>query len=126
MKKIIFVLVLIAVAAFTNQAFPMAQRPAAKKAAVKAVPEVLKITGRVSGYSRPDSTITVTTNYGSPVVISADKNTSISKAKKYIKLADINTGDYVTVTYGVKKGTNIAKSITVEDRSSSVPKKSRR
>jgi hypothetical protein len=39
---------------------------------------------------------------------------------------DIKSGDYVTVSYEVKKGVNIAKSIIVEDRSLSVPTKTKR
>lgn len=127
MKKIILVLVLVAITVFTNQAFSMEKRPAAKKkTTAKTVSEVLKITGKVSGYNWSNSTITVSASPGSSVVISVDKNTSISKARNYIKLTDIKSGDYVKVTYGVKKGMNIAKSIIVEDRSSLVPTKSKR
>jgi len=127
MKKITFVLALITVTAFTNQAFSMAQRPAAKKTtATKVTPAVLKITGKVSGYSWSKLTITVSVSSGSSLVISIDRNTSISKARKYIKLEDIKNGDYVTVMYETKKGINIAKSVIVEDRSSSLPTKSKR
>ncbi|MDP2938167.1 MAG: hypothetical protein Q8N72_02845 [Candidatus Omnitrophota bacterium] len=127
MKKITLVLVLVAVAIFSNQAFSMEKRPAAKKtAATKTTQEILKITGRVTGYNWSNSTITVSASYGNPLVITIDKNTVISKAKKTLKMADIKSGDYVTVTYEAKKGTNIAKSIIVEDRSSSVPTKSKK
>ncbi|MFZ2357670.1 MAG: hypothetical protein WAW67_07635 [Candidatus Omnitrophota bacterium] len=127
MKKIILVLVLVAVAVFTNQAFSMEKRPVAKKTAdAKTTPETLKMTGRVIGYNWSNSTITVSASYGNSLVISIDKNTAISKAKKTLKLADIKNGDYVTVAYEIKKGVNIAKSVVVEDRSSSVPTKSKR
>ncbi|MFA4888895.1 MAG: hypothetical protein WC628_04910 [Candidatus Omnitrophota bacterium] len=127
MKKFTLALVLIAIAVFTNQAFSMEKRPAAKNTTTtKAAAEVLKISGRVSGSSWSKSTITVSTSSGSSLVISVDKNTLISKAKKLINMTDIRNGNYVTVSYEVKKGVNIAKSITVEDRSLSVPTKSRR
>ena len=127
MKKIILVLALVAVAVFTNQAFSMEKRPAAKKtAAAKTTPETLKMTGRVIGYNLSNSTITVSASYGNSLVISIDKNTAISKAKKTLKMADIKNGNYVTVAYETKKGTNIAKSIIVEDKSFSVQTKSRK
>lgn len=127
MKKITLVLVLVAVAIFSNQAFSMEKRPAAKKAAtIKTTPEVLKITGKVTGYSWSNSTITVSTGAGSSLVISIDKSTSISKTKKAIKMTDIRSGDYVTVTYETKRGTNIAKSIIVEEKTSPVSTKTKR
>ena len=87
MKKITLVLVLVAVAIFSNQAFSMEKRPATKKAATtKTTPDVLKITGKVTGYSWSNSTITVSTGAGSSLVISIDKSTSISKTKKAIKI----------------------------------------
>lgn len=127
MKTIIFVSILVAAAVFTNQAFSMGQRPPAKKtAAVKTTPEALKMAGRVTGYNWPNSTITVSASYGNPLVISIDKNSVISKAKKTFKMNDIKNEDYVTVSYEVKRGVNIAKSIIVEDKTPSVPTKSKR
>jgi hypothetical protein len=127
MKKITLVLVLVAIAVFTNQAFSMEKRPAAKKtAAAKTTPKTLKMTGRVTAYNWSNSTITVSASYGNPLVISIDKNTVISKAKKVLKMNDIKKGDYVTVSYEAKKGSNIAKSIIVEDGSPSLPTKNRR
>ncbi len=127
MKKITLVLVLVAVAVLTNQAFSMEKKPAAKKTTTaKTTPETLKITGRVTDYNWLNSTFTVSASYGNSLVISIDKNTAISKAGKTLKMADIKNGDYVIVAYETKNGTNIAKSIVVEDRSSFVPMKSRR
>jgi len=116
MKKITLILVLVAVAVFTNQAFSMEKRPVVKKTTTKAAPEVLQISGKVSGYNWSNSTITVSANSGSSLVISADKNTSISKAKKYIKLTDIKNGDIVAVTYESKRGVNTAKWIIVQEK----------
>ncbi len=128
MKNTIFVsAVVICVLAFVSPGFSMGQRPSAKKTSTtKITQEAPKIAGRVTGYNWSKSTITVLASYGNSFVISIDKNTVISKAKKTFKMNDIKNGDYVTVSYGVKKGVNIAKSIIVEDRSLSVPTKTKR
>jgi len=127
MRTIIFVSILVAVAVFTNQAFSMGQRPPAKKmSTTKITQETLKIAARVTGCNWSKSTITVLASYGNPLVISIDKNTVISKAKKILMMNDIKIGDYVTVSYETKKGVNIAKAIIVEDRNISVPSKIKR
>ena len=128
MRKTIFVsAVVICVLAFVSPAFSMGQRPPAKKTSnTKITQEAPKIAGRVTGYNWSKSTITVSASYRDPVVMTIDKNTVISKAKKVLKMNDIKSGDYVTVSYEVKKGVNIAKSIIVEDRSLSVPTKTKR
>ncbi len=128
MKKniIVFVIVIIALIIFPTQAFSMGKRPPAKKTATtKTTPEVLKIYGRVTGYNWSNSTITVSTGAGSSLVISIDKNTSISKTRKAIKMTDIKSGDKVSVTYETKKGTNIAKSIIVEEKSAPISTKTK-
>jgi hypothetical protein len=128
MRKTIFVAaVVIWVLAFVSPAFSMVLRPPAKKtSAAKITREALKISGRVTGYNWTKSTITVLTSYKNTFIISIDKKTVITKAKKTLKMNDIKNGDYVTVLYEVKKAVNIAKSIIIEDRSLSVPTKSRR
>lgn len=129
MKKNIIVLVIaiIALIISSTQVFSMEKRPSSKKAvSPKTTPEPSKVTGKVTGYNWSNSTITVSTGAGSSLVISIDKNTSISKARKYIKLTDIKNGDYVTVTYETKKGTNIAKSIIAEEKTLPVSTKTKR
>jgi len=113
MKKVIFAVILAIAASifFVSQPYAMERRPAASK---KAAPTILKAAGKVSGYSWSNSTITISSSSGSTVTVSADKDTSIRKAGKVIKLMDIKSGDTVTVTYEVKKGMNVAKSIVVE------------
>lgn len=123
---IVFVIVIIALIIFPTQAFSMGKRPSAKKTATtKTTPEVLKIYGRVTGYNWSNSTITVSTGAGSSLVISIDKNTSISKTRKAIKMTDIRSGDKVSVTYETKKGINIAKSIIVEEKSAPISTKTK-
>lgn len=128
MSKAIFVsAIVICVLAFVSPVFSMGQKPPAKKtSSTKITQEAPKITGRVTGYNWSKSTITVSASYGNPLVISIDKNTVISKAKKTLKMNDIKNGDYVTAAYEVKKGVNVAKSIIVKDRSPSLPTKSKR
>ena len=128
MKKTVFVsAVVICVLAFVSPAFSMGQRPPEKKASTtKMTREAPKIIGRETSYNWSKSTIKVSVSYGNPAVISIDKNTVISKAKKTLKMNDIKNGDYVTVSYEVKKGVIIAKSIIVEDRKSFAPTKTKR
>jgi len=124
-KRISVSAVIICVLVFVSLAFFMGQRPPAKKTpSAKITQEALKITGRVTGCNWSKSTITVLASYRDPVVMVIDKNTVISKAKKALKMNDIKNGDYATVSYAVKKGVNIAKSIRLEDRVS-VPAKTK-
>ncbi|MFH0732877.1 MAG: hypothetical protein V2A72_08190 [Candidatus Omnitrophota bacterium] len=113
MKKVIFAVILAVAASifFVSQSYAMERRPAASK---KAAPTILKVAGKVSGYSWSNSTITISSSSGPTVTVSADKDTSTKKAGKVIKLMDIKSGDTVTVTYEVKRGVNVAKSIVVE------------
>lgn len=128
MKKNIIVLVIaiIALIISSTQVFSMEKRPSSKKAiSPKTTPQLSKVTGKVTGYNWANSTITVSTEAGSSLVISIDKDTSISKAKKAIKMTDIRSGDKVSVTYEAKKGTNIAKSIIVEEKSAPISTKTK-
>jgi len=124
MKRIIFAVILAITVSmfFVSQSYAMERRPAASKSREKKVaPTILKASGKVSGYSWSNSTITISSNSGSTVTVSADRDTSIRKAGKAIKLTDIKSGDVVMVTYEVKRGANVAKSIVVEAKP--VPKK---
>lgn len=47
------------------------------------------------------------------IAITVDKNTTLSKGKKNIKLEDMKNGDYVTVTYETVNKINIAKSVII-------------
>jgi uncharacterized alpha/beta hydrolase family protein len=122
-KNILAVVLVIAVSAmlFVSQTYAMERKPAASKSREKkAAPTILKATGKVTGYNWSNSTITISLSSGSAITISADKDTSIRKAGKAIKLTDIRSGDTVMVTYEVKRGVNVAKSIVIEVKS--VPK----
>ncbi len=116
MKRVIFAVILAVTASifFVSQPYAMERRPAASK---KAAPTILKAAGKVSGYSWSNSTITISSSSGSTLTISADKDTSIKKAGKTIKFTELKSGDTVTVTYEVKRGVNVAKSIIVEAKS---------
>ena len=116
MKRVIFAVILAIAASifFVSQPYAMERRPAASK---KAAPTVLKTTGKVTSYSSSNSTVTISSSSGSTVTVSADKNTSIKKAGKAIKFTEIKYGNTVTVTYEVKRGMNVARSIVVEAKS---------
>lgn len=121
MKKIIFVLIFATIVSgviFVSHPYAMERRPAASKSPdKKTAPAVLKITGKVSGYSWSNSTITISPSSGSAITVSTDKNTAITKAGKIVKLTDIKSGDVVTVAYEAKRGVNVAKSIAVDAKS---------
>ncbi|MDI6758394.1 MAG: hypothetical protein QMD94_01790 [Candidatus Omnitrophota bacterium] len=120
MKRVIFAVILAITTSifFVSQPYAMERRPAASKSQQKkAAPTILKASGKVSGYSWSNSTITVSVSSGSPITISADKDTSIKKAGKAIKFTELKSGDTVTVTYEAKRSVNAAKSIIVEAKS---------
>jgi len=124
MKRIIFAVILAITVSmfFVSQSYAMERRPAASKSREKKVaPTILKTTGKITGYNWSNSTVTISPSSGSTVTISADKDTSIKKAGKSIKFTELKSGDTVTVTYEVKRGVNVAKSIIVEAKST--PKK---
>jgi len=117
MKRVVFAVILAITASvfLVSQSYAMGQRPpASKKSEKKAVPTILKATGKVTNYSSSNSTVTISSSSGSAVTVTADKDTSIKKAGKVIKFAEIRYGDIVTVTYETKRGVNVAKSIIVE------------
>jgi len=126
-KKIYgLVLVFSIVTIFTSQVWAMERRPAPKKeSTLKTMPEVSKATGKVTGYSWSNSTITISAGNGNSLTVTSDKSTLISKARKYIKLSEIKTGDIVTVSYETKKGQHIAKSIVVQEKPTATSKSKR-
>lgn len=117
MKRVVFAVILAITATmfFVSHSYAMGQRPpASKKSEKKAAPTILKATGKVTNHSSSNSTVTISPSSGSAVTVTADKDTSIKKAGKVIKFAEIRYGDMVTVTYETKRGVNVAKSIIVE------------
>lgn len=124
MKRVVFAVILAITATmfFVSHSYAMGQRPpASKKSEKKAAPTILKATGKITGYNWSNSTVTIFSSSGSTLTISAEKDTSIKKAGKPIKFTELKSGDTVTVTYEVKRGVNVAKSIIVEAKSA--PKK---
>lgn len=131
MKNNIFFVLMLAVMiiwSFSSQAYAMEKRPSKKAASVKQTSRTSKTTGRVTGYNLQNSTLSISTSAGTSLVIMIDKKTSLTKGVKNIKLADIKSGDAITVSYETKKGVNIAKSIKIQEKitPTSVPKKSKK
>jgi len=132
MRIRIFCLVIIAllVLGLSSQGFCMANRPRdSKKSASKQVEPIQKISGKVSGYSWSNSTITITTVSGTSVTAEIDKATKISKSGKSIKMTDIKTGDVVNADYEIKGGKKIARIIVVQEKVSSkvaIPEKKKK
>jgi len=75
----------------------------------------------VSGYNLQNSTLFISTNVGASLVITIDKKTSLTRGVKNIKLADIKSGDAITVTYETKKSVHIAKSINIQEKIAPAP-----
>jgi len=104
----------------------MAGRPRdTKKAASKQMESVQKISGKVSGYSWANSTITITTTSGTSITVEIDKASKLSKAGKWIKMTDIKTADMVSVDYEIKGSKKIARIIVVKEKPK-VPEKKKR
>jgi len=128
MGKKIFCLASIAllVLGLNNQGFCMASRPRdTKKSTTKQIESVQKISGRVSGYSWANSTITIITTSGVSITVEIDKASKLSKAGKWIKMTDIKTADMVNIDYEIKGGRKIARTIVVQEKPK-VPEKKRR
>jgi len=132
MKIRIFCLAIVAllVLGLISQGFCMANRPpASKKSTSKQVEPIQKISGKISGYSWTNSTITITTVSGASITVEIDEVTKISKSGKWIKMTDIKTGDMVTADYKIKGGKNTARTIVVQEKVSpkvAIPEKKKR
>lgn len=128
MRKRTLYLVIIALLTLglSSQGFCMAGRPRdTKKAASKQMESVQKISGKVSGYSWANSTITITTTSGTSITVEIDKASKLSKAGKWIKMTDIKTADMVSVDYEIKGSKKIARIIVVKEKPK-VPEKKKR
>jgi len=119
MRIRIFCLVIVAllVLGLISHGFCMANRPpASKKPTSKQVEPIQKISGKVSGYSWSNSTITIAPINGTAITIEIDKATKISKSGKWIKMIDVKTGDAVNADYETKGGKKIARTIIVQEK----------
>ena len=132
MRKEILCLAIVAlmVLGLSSQGFCMANRPpASKKSTSKQAEPIQKISGKVSGYDRVNSTITITTVSGSSVTVEINKVTKISKSGKWIKMTEIKTGDTVATDYEIKGSKRIARIIAVQEKVSpkvAIPEKKKR
>jgi len=119
MRKRIFCVAIVALITLglSSQGFCMANRPPdPKKSTSKQVEPVQKISGKVSGYDQLNSRITITTVSGPSVTVEINKETKISKSGKWIKMAEIKTGDKVTTDYEIKGSKRIARIIAVQEK----------
>lgn len=115
---------MIIVWSFTPQVYSMERRASAKKTSVtKEAPQIYKASGKITAFSTQNSTITISRNASSPLIISIDKNTLFYKGGKNVKSTEIKIGDFVAVTYEARKNLNMAKSIRVQDKVPAVTKK---
>ena len=132
MRKRIFCVAIVAliVLGLSSQGFCMANRPpASKKSTSKQVEPIQKISGKVSGYDRMKSTITIAPTNGSLIIVEIDKTTKISKSGKWIKMIDIRTGNVVSVVFETKGEKKIARTIIVQEKAATkaaIPEKKKR
>jgi len=132
MRKRIFCVAIVAliVLGLSSQGFCMANRPpASKKSTSKQAEPIQKISGKVFGYDRANSTITITTVSGSSVTIEINKVTKISKSGKWIKMTEIKTGDTVATDYEIKGSKRIARIIAVQEKvppNAAIPERKKR
>lgn len=130
-KRILCVtIVALIVLGLSSQGFCMANRPPApKKPVPKQAESIQKISGKVSGCDRMNSTITIAPISGSSITIEINKAAKISKSGKWIKMVDIKTGDAVNADYETKGGKKIAKTIIVQEKvatKAAIPEKKKR
>ncbi|MDP3041668.1 MAG: hypothetical protein Q8N62_02905 [Candidatus Omnitrophota bacterium] len=110
-------IVTLLVLGLSGQGFCMARRPPdPKKSTPKQAESIQKVSGMISGYDWTRSTITVVPTNGALITAEIDKTSKISKAGKLIKMADIKTGDVVSVAYETKGWKKIARKIIVQEK----------
>lgn len=106
---------------FVAPAFPMGQRPPAKKTeAAKA----LQISGKVTEINLRNSTVTVVPQTGSLVKLILNKKTVIAGSGRNAVISEIKKGNEIRASYQVKWGKKIASSIIIlEEPKPKVPSK---
>ncbi|MBU4304638.1 MAG: hypothetical protein KJ893_03285 [Candidatus Omnitrophica bacterium] len=87
-----------------------------KTPAPSPLPAVSKMTGKVTACNLKNQTVTISDGAGKSVLVSVDRNSTLTKAGKNIKLTDIKNGDTVNLKYDTKNGINLARVITVQEK----------
>ncbi|MFH1478563.1 MAG: hypothetical protein ABIG92_02170 [Candidatus Omnitrophota bacterium] len=128
MQKNIFLsmFIIAAVLAIALQGFSAETRAKTKgKTSTASTQETFNITGNISRINLKDSVLTISTKANTDLMFIVNKNTSISKAGKGLKITDIKNGDLIDVTYEKKGGKNIAKYIYVQNKYTTYPVKNK-
>ena len=126
MQKNIFLsmFIIVTVLAIALQGFSAETGAKAKSKTFKAsTQETFNMTGNIKMVNLKDSVLTLSTKANTDLMFIVNKNTSISKSGKRLKIADIKNGDTVDVTYEKKGKQNIAKYVYVQEKYTTYPTK---
>ena len=126
MQKNIFLsmFIIVTVLAIALQGFSAETGAKAKsKTSTASTQETFNMTGNIKMVNLKDSVLTLSTKANTDLMFIVNKNTSISKSGKRLKIADIKNGDTVDVTYEKKGKQNIAKYVYVQEKHTTYPVK---
>jgi len=129
MQKNIFLslFIIVVVLAIALRGFSAETKAKTKgKASTASTQETFNMIGNISRVNLKDSTLTVSTKANTDLMLIVNKNTSISRSGKSIKITDIKNGDSVDVTYEKKGKKNIAKYIYVQEKYTTYPVKNKK
>lgn len=124
MQKNIFLsmFIIVTVLAIALQGFSAETGAKAKsKTSTASTQETFNMTGNIKMVNLKDSVLTLSTKANTDLMFIVNKNTSISKSGKRLKIADIKNGDTVDVTYEKKGKQNIAKYVYVQEKYTTYP-----
>ncbi len=115
MKRNVLIAILIigAIGGFVYQMFSKPRRVTTEaKGSVLVMPGVFQISGNTTQTNLKNSTLTIfNETVGWPIFV-IDRKTIFSKKGKDMQFANIKSGDFVSITYEIINGRNIAKSVT--------------
>lgn len=133
MQKNIFLsmFIIVAVLAIALQGFSAETKAETKaktkgKTSTTTTQETFNMTGNIKMVNLKDSVLTLSTKANTDLMLIVNKNTSISKSGKSLKIADIKNGDSVDVTYEKKGKQNIAKYVYVQEKYTTYPVKNKK
>lgn len=115
MKRNVLIAILLigAIGGFAYQVFSKPRRVTTEaKGAVLVMPGVFQISGNITQINLKNSTLTIFNETSGWPIFVIDRKTILSKKGKDIQFANIKSGDFVSVTYEIINGRNIAKSVT--------------
>jgi len=126
MQKNIFLsmFIIVAVLAIALEGFSAETGAKTKgKTSTTSTQGTFNMTGNIKMVNLKNYVLTLSTKANTDLMFIVNKNTSISKSGKSLKIADIKNGDSVDITYEKKTGKNIAKYVYVREKHATYPVK---